>query len=203
MVSACCPAISARRGKIGAESSPLLPTRYAARGLKDSDRRLLQRCGTDSARRAIKEPKPKPERKAAESVESSAQTPQRSAETPKQHHRASAEAKTPTHEDGHRPAPRHARAREAIGRARGRGAGAHSLARHLRRRATSHAPRVVRRRPNLKRRRGDGGDAFRRCRRAVRRRGRLHDARVVNGDGGGGGNEGARTMRTHTWHAKR
>ena len=92
---------------------------------------------------------------------------------------------------------------EAIGRARGRGAGAHSLARHLRRRATSHAPRVVRRRPNLKRRRGDGGDAFRRCRRAVRRRGRLHDARVVSGDGGGGGNERARTMRTHTWHAKR
>ena len=65
--------------------------------------------GADAVCRATAEPKPKPERKAAESAESSAQTPQRSAETPKQHHRASAEAKTPTHEDGHRPATRHAR----------------------------------------------------------------------------------------------
>ena len=48
--------------------------------------------GADAVCRATAEPKPKPERKAAESVESSAQTPQRSAETPKQHHRASAEA---------------------------------------------------------------------------------------------------------------
>ena len=34
--------------------------------------------GTDAACRAIEEPKPKPERKAAESAESSAPTPQRS-----------------------------------------------------------------------------------------------------------------------------
>ena len=45
MVSACCPAISARRGKIGAESSPSLPTRYAARVLNDRSRSAAQRFG--------------------------------------------------------------------------------------------------------------------------------------------------------------
>ena len=86
------------------------------------------------------------------------------------------------------------------GRGNGKVLGVSTLTRHLRRRATSHAPYLSRRRPNLKRRRGDGGDGggFRLCREALRRRGRLNaqTERAVDG-------VMYKVLRTHTWHAKR
>ena len=83
----------------------------------------------------------------------------------------------------------------------GRRLGVASLARHLRRRATSHAPRLERRRPNLKRRNERDGEkeGFKRCRGALRRRGRMHEVRFKAGESG----ESYRVMRTHAWHAKR
>jgi hypothetical protein len=83
----------------------------------------------------------------------------------------------------------------------GRRLGVASLARHLRRRATSHAPRLERRRPNLKRRNERDGEkeGFKRCRGALRRRGRMHEVRFKAGESG----ESYRVTRTHAWHAKR
>lgn len=87
----------------------------------------------------------------------------------------------------------------AIEERTGKKLGVQSLPRHLRRRARSFAPRVTRRRPNLKRtREGRAGDAFRRAREATRRRGALNARRRLNDDG----NE-VKTLRTHVWHAKR
>jgi len=83
----------------------------------------------------------------------------------------------------------------------GRRLGVASLARHLRRRATSHAPRLERRRPNLKRQneRDAEKEGFKRCRGALRRRGRMHEVRFKAGESG----ESYRVTRTHAWHAKR
>ena len=85
---------------------------------------------------------------------------------------------------------------------KGQRLGVASLARHLRRRATSHAPRLERRRPNLKRRNETYGkeEGFKRCRRALRRRGRMHEVRFKGGESG---EESYRVSHTHAWHAKR
>ena len=82
-----------------------------------------------------------------------------------------------------------------------RALGVETLARHARRRATSHAPRATRRRPNLKRRRAAaaGEDATTEgCRRRARRRGRLNAARTR-----AGGGTAVKALRAHAWHAKR
>ena len=79
--------------------------------------------------------------------------------------------------------------------------GVASLARHLRRRARSFAPRLTRHRPNLKRLRasaGGGTEAFRKARAAMRRQGVIGARRAEGRD-----TLAVRVLRTHVWHAKR